>query len=429
MSNFLAVATVTATLGQIILSTVQHKVTGADVSTKRPDQPQGTNVKPRVNLFLYQVTPNRSLRNEDLPARREDGTLVQRPRAALDLHYLLTFYGDESKLEPQRLLGGTVSALHSRPILTRNLIRNLVQSNQNASDKYHFLITTDLAEEVELVKFTPLPLNLEELSKLWSVFFQTPYVLSLVYRASVIFIEEEGETPQPALPVKDYNVYAFPFPQPFIEGVTAGGDPQQPIFSDSTLVIQGQRLKGEITKVLVGGVEEYPTQINPTRLSFPLSSLPAGTLRAGVQGIQVAHKIMIGTPPTEHRGFESNAAAFVLHPKISNPQPDGSSGVEVTLDPKVGKYQRVQLLLNEFNPPPPSARKARAFSFDAPLENGITSPAVQEIDKIKFPISGVPAGEYLVRTQVDGAESPLVSDANPSSPTFNQYISPKVTVP
>lgn len=429
MSNYLAIATVTATLGETILNAVQNKVSGADVTTRRPDEPQGTNVKPRVNLYLFQVTPNGFLRNEDLPSRRGDGTVVQRPRAALDLHYLLTFYGEESKLEPQRLLGGTVSALHARPVLTRTLIQNLVQNNQNANDKYHFLIPTDLAEEVELVKFTPIPLNLEELSKLWSVFFQTPYVLSLAYRASVVFIEEDEVMPQPALPVKDYNVYAFPFPQPLIERVTAGGMPQQPIHVDSTLMVEGQRLRGEITKVKVGGIEGDPTQIRDSRLTFPLSSLPSGTLRAGVQGIHVIHKISIGSPPVEHRGFESNVAAFVLCPKISNPQPDGSTGVEVTFEPKVGKNQRVQLLLNEFNPPPPETRKARAFVFKAPPDNGITSPGVGDTAKINFPISGVPAGEYLVRVQVDGAESSLEMDENEASPTYHKYIGPKVTIP
>jgi hypothetical protein len=37
-----------------------------------------------------------------------------------------------------------------------------------------------------------LPLNLEELSKLWSVFFQTPHALSMVYSASVVLIETDA---------------------------------------------------------------------------------------------------------------------------------------------------------------------------------------------------------------------------------------------
>jgi len=45
----------------------------------------------RVNLFLYQVTPNPHRNNLDLPTRSQQGDLVQRPQIALDLHYLMSF--------------------------------------------------------------------------------------------------------------------------------------------------------------------------------------------------------------------------------------------------------------------------------------------------------------------------------------------------
>ena len=55
----------------------------------------------------------------------------------------------------------------------------------------------------------------------------------------------------------------------------------------------------------------------------------------------------------------------------------------------------------------------------------------QEADSasVTIPISGVKAGDYLVRVQVDGAESRLEVDQDPNSPTYNQYIGPKVTIP
>ncbi len=100
---------------------------------------------PTVNVFLYQVTPNVAWRNADLPTRRRSGQPLRRPRAALDLHYLLTFYGEESKLEPERLLGSVVRQLHERPVLTRKLIERtlakrtfgfLAGSNPNAGSFY-----------------------------------------------------------------------------------------------------------------------------------------------------------------------------------------------------------------------------------------------------------------------------------------------------
>jgi hypothetical protein len=426
MSNYLAIASVTATLGQIIRTRIQARVTGSDVSTQRPDDPKSNQIDPRVNVFLYQVSQNAALRNNDLPTRRSDGSVAQYPCAALNLHYLLTFYGDEVKLIPQQLLGATISALHARPVIPRQAINDLAANNQNNNDKYNFLMKSDLAQAIEVVRFSPIPINLEELSKLWSVFFQTPYTLSMAYSASVVLIEEEQETPQPALPVQDYNVYALPFNQPYIDKVTAGGDPNQPILSDSTLIIEGQRLRGGITKALVGGTEVEPQQISPTRVTVPLTSIPSGTLGAGLQGIQIIHKISIGTPPTPHRGVESNVGPFVLQPKVTNVQPSGSNGVEVTFDPDVGIHQRTRLFLNEFNPPPTDVRPARAFTFSAPENNGITATGVVSTDTITFTTHNVPSGDYLVRVQVDGAESPLVTDQDDTSPTYKMYTSPRV---
>src|SRR5262249_1880890 len=162
MSNFLAIATATASLSQVLQAAITPDVPGAHVTTVRPDG-NGALPNPGVNIFLYQVTHNASWMNADLPSRRGNGDLIQRPQAALDLHYLLTFYGDDGHLEPQRVLGSVVRALHARPIITRDIIRQTI-----AKPNFTFLATSDLADAIELVKFTPLPLSLEELSKLWS---------------------------------------------------------------------------------------------------------------------------------------------------------------------------------------------------------------------------------------------------------------------
>src|SRR5439155_18021587 len=127
------------------------------------------------------------------------------------------------------LLGSAVRTLHARPVLTRQMIRDTVSS-------VAFLANSNLADAVELVKFTPIPLALEELSKLWSVFLQTPYVLSVAYQGTVVLIESE-ETPQAALPVRERNVYVVPFRQPVIEQVMAQAGPNQPITAGSTLII------------------------------------------------------------------------------------------------------------------------------------------------------------------------------------------------
>src|SRR5215208_4441545 len=139
MSNYLAIATVTATLSRALTAAVGADVPGAAVTTLRPDDSTNGTPDTGVNVYLYQVTPNATWRNADLPTRREDGQLVQRPQVALDLQYLLSFYGNEVQLEPQRLLGSVVRTLHTRPVLTRQMIRGTV------SDVI-FLTNSNLAE-------------------------------------------------------------------------------------------------------------------------------------------------------------------------------------------------------------------------------------------------------------------------------------------
>src|SRR5262249_59043725 len=141
---------------------------------------------------------------------------------------------------------------------------------------------------------------------------------------------------------------------------------------------------------------------------------------AGVHGVQVVHRLPMGSPPVPHRGVESNISPFVLRPRIvepvtiSNPPGSGnqlrSADVTVTLEPPVGATQRVILLLNEFQQPasPPDAvvPPALSYSFVAPSRLNLQSPPASPPGpsaSITFGVSGVRAGRYLVRVRVDGA--------------------------
>jgi uncharacterized protein DUF4255 len=189
VSNHLAIAACTAALRHVLIDAATRAVNGASVTFLRPDAPSGmASAGSRVNLFLYQVTPNAAWRNADLPTRGAEGIVRQRPQAALDLHYLITFFGNDADLEPHRLLGSTVSALHARPVLNRQQIKNATDAFSGG-----LLANSDLHKQVELIRFSPSSLNLEELSRLWMMFVQVPYALSITYQASVVLIEEAEE--------------------------------------------------------------------------------------------------------------------------------------------------------------------------------------------------------------------------------------------
>jgi hypothetical protein len=401
MSNFLAIATVTAALQDVLQPAVSQAVGLAKVGFSRPDA--SNQQTPLVNIYLYQVTPNAAYRNADLPTRRNDGSLVQKPQVAIDLHYLFTFHGNDDQLEPQRLLGAVATALNAQPLLSK---QNIV----NATSHFSFLSKSNLADQIERIKFTPTSLSLEEFSKLWSVFFQIEYSLSAAFQASVVLMESD-DTPREALPVLARNLYVSTFRSPNIDRVISQAGPDAPIAAGSTLLIQGQQLRGgDATLIGIEGVERVPTAITDAMITLPL---PAN-VHAGVQGLQVIQKKNMGTPPTAHRGFESNVAPFVLRPTIGVTSAvasvSGGTDVVLNLTPNIGINQRAVLLLDSLPGDP-----VRSF---------MSQPVVSAVDssQVIINIHGIPAGKYLVRVQIDGAESLLTT-------TANVFSGPTVTMP
>lgn len=122
-----------------------------------------------------------------------------RPRVPLILNYLIAFYGEQD-VAAERMMGSVVGQLHASPILARDQIEKVIESNA-------FLAGSDLASQPESIKLTPVYLSLEDLSKLWTVFFQVAHRLSLIYQVSVVMIEANQE-PEVLLKVQQVNTSA-----------------------------------------------------------------------------------------------------------------------------------------------------------------------------------------------------------------------------
>ncbi|MFI6007776.1 DUF4255 domain-containing protein [Streptomyces sp. NPDC051243] len=215
MSNALAIAHVTQALALLLENNVGPEF-GEAVKVEPRKPPAEPPDHPTINVFLYQVTPNTAMRNNDLPTRAADGKLVKRPAAALDLHYLISAYGDETELVGQRLIGTVVRTLHEIPILPKDVV-------EQAGER-PYLAGSDLAEAAQRVRFSPTVMDIDETSKLWGMLYQTPYSLSVVYQASLIFIDGR-ETPVPAKPVERPEVRVLPFGAPGAP-VPPGGEPR-----------------------------------------------------------------------------------------------------------------------------------------------------------------------------------------------------------
>lgn len=424
MSNSLAVAMVTAALrrvlGEVLVAVPAGGVQNARVTTLRPDMLTAADGDARgINIFLYQVTTNAALAGNMLPVRRADGSLLNRPERALDLHYLLTFSGDENALEPQRMLGAAVTDLVAQPVLGRQQLRNIIAADA-AADPATWEQFSDLPDQPELVRFSPLALSLQELYNLWSTFFQTPYRLSVAYQASVVLLDADLMV-QPALPVLTRGVEAAALSIPVVSRVIADSGPVDPIVPGSVIRIEGERLRGtDLTRIRLDDTETLAPAagVTGTRITMPL---PAAT-PAGLHRLQVRHPRLIGTPPAERAGAESAVVPLLVRPVVGAvTTAAGAAGavqVTVRVQPPVGRSQRVVLLLNERQPPAGTA--GRAYAFTAPLPAANAPPAA---DLVTVAVTGVVPGTYLVRLQVDGAQSVLTTGPD------GRFDVPRVVVP
>jgi hypothetical protein len=425
MTNYLAIATVTAALAQIVRDAVQSAVSGSDVVLGRPEAPQGGMALARARLYLYRVSYNAALRNADLPGRDAAGNLVKRPAAALDLHYVVSFYGDENTLEPQRMLAAVARDLHSQPGLTRAMIQNAAASQVELNE-------SDLADAFEQVKFVPLDLSIDEWTKLWSVFFQTPHAPSLTYQASMVLIESVDRAPG-GLPVlrrgeEDQGVDTQIGPFPSLAAIHAGDPldaerrPRLPSLPAARLgdlvTFAGQNLGGDsVVLVLSNPRLADPIEIaipaadrngNELRLILPSDAQAAQTWVAGAYAVRA--DVMRG-----ERKLSSGVIPLAIAPRVTSitPNPaarDVNGDVEliVACMPQVLPAQRVALVFADREAP--AAHRAAAT------------------DPLTFPVTAAPVVDKAVaRLRVDGVDSlPFVWLDNPPRYGFDE--AQKVTI-
>ena len=399
MSNGLAIAAVTSTLRYVLDRALQHAhpgpVGGARVTTLRPDRLAEPHVVdgPCLNVFLYQVTANHAWNLTDLPTRAPDGALVRRPMAALDLHYLITGHGDDESLDAQRLLGRAVTALAVTPLLTRDVVADAMDAYAT-EQATAFLSDADLADQVELVKVAPATMSLEELSRLWSVLLQTPYLLSLTYTATVVLIEADL-SPREVLPVRQAAVTVTASGPPRLAEVLTT-PPGGVVTTGSTVQLRGSDLLGPRTLVRIGP-STLPLGAGATATAGQVmidESVPAGLHR-----LQVLHRSRPDAGGGPERTLSaSNALPVQVQPTVTVTGVTAGA-VTLTVDPPLFAGQRATVGLQSA----PGAAPARTVSVQlTPVARGAEPLATLELNR-----AAVPAGTWLVRVQVDGVESAL----------------------
>ena len=436
MSNALAIAGVSAVLKDLLDSgLIDHQVTdalgaGVTVSSLAPDVVpiDGDDAEPRLNLFLYQVTPNAAWRNVDLPSRDASGRRVSNPPLALDLHYLLTAYGI-AELQAEVLLGYGMQLLHENPVLSREAIRTALNpspvSGALLPSVYQALRSADLAEQVEMLKITPSAMNAEEMSRLWSA-LQAHYRPTAAFQVSVVLIEPQGPAISP-LPVltrgrfvpalqRDEGVIVTPGlvpPYPTLDSVLAAAHTTPSTLQlGDVLTVRGHHLAGTARAIVLrndrfGIEQEIPLadSADEATLDFNVPNLPAD-LPVGVYQLELR---VLRSGEAARR--TSNPLPVALAPAITSFPPIAMTrsaanvlSVRIGCQPEVRVGQKVALLMD--------TREAPAQPFTA-------NTATLDFEFADAPPAG---GTPLLRLKVDGIESIVVNRGARPPAFFNHRI-------
>jgi hypothetical protein len=403
MSNSLAIAAVTSTLRAILQTVTQESALSDTIVTTQPPDKARTGNTNQINIFLYQTLLNVAWRNRDMPRQVQPGE-TGLPALPLNLHYLITVYGrDHDDSYSHQLLGRAMSLLHDYPLLSPEQI----QSATSVA-----LPDNNLADQIELVRLTYLPLTSEDIFKMWSG-FQTHFRLSAAYEASLVLIESTrpSKTPLPVLTRGQDD-----------KGITAQGSliPPYPTLTEiqlpngqtaaylgDNLILNGHHLRADTLtlqltnlRLLDALVVTPSASATDDQITFTIPDSPADYV-AGVYTVAVVLSKTDGSVPNR----TTNELPMVIAPRILaiNPNPaarDAGGNVTVTIkcSPQVRPAQRVSLLVGD--------------------REVFAQPHPTQTDTLTFRLEKAEPGDFYLRLRVDGVDSLLVNRAT-TPPTFD----------
>jgi hypothetical protein len=320
MSNGLAIAATTAVFKNLledglVQNSALSSMGNVLVTTLPPDQISiGVDGEPQLNLFLYQVSQNRNAnldgRNHSIPLR-DSSPGEENPPLAINLHYLLTAYGNKD-FQTEMLLGFVMQLMHQTPVLSNDAMRaalNHVSSTNRTGLLAQAIESTsvaELAEQLGQMQITPNLFDTEQMSRLWSL-LQSAYRPSITYEVSMVFIGSK----QSSLALESSQRAPD---QPRIERIVSSSSPNGAIIAGSSLILYGKNLSGDVTRLRLNGEENLlePQIVENNRILFKLPQ----NLCTGVQQVQVVHQQLYKYHKDNELEVASNEQNFVLHPTI-----------------------------------------------------------------------------------------------------------------
>jgi hypothetical protein len=400
LSNHRAIAAVTATLRSLLTKSL-----GLQVIARSPDK-VSVGGAAQLNIFLYLVSQNGSLRNMPIQQQVKPGETGY-PPLALNLYYLLTAYGpdvEDENLNSHQLLGQAMNVLHDHPLLGAGEIQQAVADAGVDSDLHH---------QIERIRITPQPMSVEEMSKLWTT-FQTNFRISAAYEVAVVLIESRrsAKTPLPVLKRGEEDEGATALGNmpllPTLESVRMPGGQLSAKLND-VMTIKGFNLSGTNLKVLAlppfQAVERELAVVGTSTDQEIKAQIPnePNNFPAGYYKLRVKLR-----KDGETFDRTSNTLLFSLAPRIAAPllpiinlarDADGTATLNITPEPTVLPEQQAALLLDD-------------------LET-VADTRKDKADPLVFIIRKAPVGKFLARLRVDGVDSLLI-DFTKTPPEFDQ---------
>jgi hypothetical protein len=408
-----------AGVSQSLVNLLSDRMTEpAAITVAPPDVPVDQVSGTRLNVYLYHLSENAFLKNQEIPGNGHPGGYGH-PPLSLNLHYIFTALahtetGGDADMQAQLVLGDAMRVLHDYSVISANLMQ--------LKSPGKTILDLSLLDEFEQIKLTLQPKSLEEISKIWTALPRVNFRRSVTYEVSVVQIESQQQrTSGP--PVRQRRVYALPMRSPQIDEVFV----QPPPFPGAkiaaaqegeTLRITGHNLHAPNTFVTIDGVPVTIAALQDDHIDMVV---PPGQFTIGLHSLQVVQKVALttihGQPPALHNASSSNVVGFQLLPAITGPAGSGGPGViSVPVTPAVTARQQRMLLLGDHVVPGVPTQPS-----DPPTTNGL-------FQLPQPPNEPIPSGAYLMRVRVDGAESRLQVDTNRNSPTYLHYVGPTFTV-
>lgn len=429
MSNVLAIAAVTQLLKDLLNNALidgdASQALGADftVTALPPDRvvaDSSENQATQLNLFLHRITEDPALRNSDLPTRTATGELLQRPRLALDLHYILTAVAQE-ELHAEILLGYAMQILHETSILPRETIRSALQiagMDTILPQDFDPIRVSEIADQIELIKITPRTLSMDDMSKMWTA-LQASYRTTVAYDVSLVLIERELPS-RPSLPVltrgglrdpatgRDPGITLRPDLFANVPTLTsiepADGQPVMRLGRDIALLGYGLD-GGEAVVRFVEPGSGVTVELAPLAPSAPgrlVVRLPSGPPLTGGDPLEGTgndpaswrigpYTIEVRILGADGRVSVSNALPLALAPASAPAVAPDAGGVEITMssEPRIRPGQSVAILVGR--------------------QMELVASPVAPVDQVQAVFSGLVSGAELpVRLRVDGIDSPVI---------------------